>query len=85
MGMMFGLKDGASSIASPIWGYLCDRFNKVKTYIVLTSLAAAVCFALFGPSPVLHIHQSVELLISFGCTSMHYKYTCMFVVTKCLR
>ena len=24
VGVIFGLKDGANSIASPVWGYLCD-------------------------------------------------------------
>ena len=25
VGVIFGLKDGANSIASPVWGYLCDK------------------------------------------------------------
>ncbi len=25
VGLIFGLKDGANSIASPIWGILCDK------------------------------------------------------------
>ena len=25
IGIFFGLRDGANSLASPIWGWLCDR------------------------------------------------------------
>ena len=36
IGVFFGLKDGANSLASPIWGWLCDR-NKtsVKPFLVV--------------------------------------------------
>ncbi|KAF0312294.1 MFS-type transporter SLC18B1 [Amphibalanus amphitrite] len=64
LGMMFGLKDGASSITSPIWGLLCDKFRCVKAYVVVTSLTAAVCFAVFGPLPGVPIHQTLGLLIT---------------------
>jgi hypothetical protein len=25
VGLLFGIKDGANSLSSPIWGYFCDK------------------------------------------------------------
>ncbi|XP_037068578.1 MFS-type transporter SLC18B1-like [Pollicipes pollicipes] len=67
LGLMFGLKDGASSLASPIWGLLCDKFSCIKAYIVATSLTAAACFALFGPLLNLPIHQTLWMVVVSLC------------------
>ena len=52
VGVIFGLKDGANSVASPIWGYLCDKSRKytVKPYIVFNAILVAISFFLLGSS-----------------------------------
>ena len=37
IGVLFGLKDGANCLSTPLWGYLCDkkRDNSVKHYLVV--------------------------------------------------
>ena len=58
VGVLFGLKDGANSIASPVWGYLCDKCRKrtVKPYIIGSATLAATSFFLLGSSNVIGIH-----------------------------
>ncbi|XP_040578684.1 MFS-type transporter SLC18B1 isoform X2 [Lepeophtheirus salmonis] len=48
VGVLFGLKDGANSFASPLWGFLCDRKKKVKPFIVISAILVAVSFLLIG-------------------------------------
>ena len=49
IGLIFGLKDGANSIASPVWGYICDYNKKsVKPYLIGSSVLVAVSFLLLG-------------------------------------
>jgi nitrate/nitrite transporter NarK len=59
VGVLFGLKDGANSIASPIWGHLCDKSRKttVKPYIIMSAALAAASFFLLGSSNVIGIHM----------------------------
>ena len=58
VGLLFGLKDGANSIASPIWGVLCDKSRKssVKPYIITSAVFAGGSFFLLGASNVIGIH-----------------------------
>eukprot|EP00088_Acartia_fossae_P037743 TRINITY_DN389_c0_g1_i1.p1 TRINITY_DN389_c0_g1~~TRINITY_DN389_c0_g1_i1.p1 ORF type:complete len:619 (+),score=106.23 TRINITY_DN389_c0_g1_i1:168-2024(+) len=46
VGLLYGLRDGANSLASPIWGWLCDRKRSVKPYLVISSLLVAISFFL---------------------------------------
>ena len=49
IGLIFGLKDGANSIASPVWGWICDSNKKsVKPYLIGSSVLVAVSFLLLG-------------------------------------
>ena len=49
IGLVFGLKDGANSIASPVWGFICDSAKKsVKPYLIGSSVLVAVSFLLLG-------------------------------------
>ena len=49
IGLVFGLKDGANSIASPVWGFICDSQKKsVKPYLIGSSLLVALSFFLLG-------------------------------------
>ena len=49
IGLLFGLKDGANSIASPFWGWMCDGNKKsVKPYLIVGSILAAASFFLVG-------------------------------------
>ena len=49
IGLIYGLKDGANSIASPVWGYFCDHNKKsVKPYLIASSVFAAGSFMLLG-------------------------------------
>ena len=71
MGVIFGLKDGANSIASPVWGYLCDKSRKrtVKPYIIGSAALAATSFFLLGSSNVIGIHlgHSIYLVTAALC------------------
>merc|ERR1719273_1686324 len=39
VGLLFGIKDGANSIASPFWGYICDKSGKttVKPFVIINA------------------------------------------------
>lgn len=66
IGILFGLKDGANSLASPVWGYLCDNSKKsVKPYLVASSILAALSFLLLGKFDFDKL--SLFFLISFCC------------------
>ena len=71
VGVIFGLKDGANSIASPVWGYLCDKSRKktVKPYIIGSAALAATSFFLLGSSNVIGIHlgHSIYLVTAALC------------------
>jgi len=58
VGLIFGLKDGGNSIASPIWGVLCDRNRQqtVKPFMVVSGAIVAFSFFLLGASNVTGIH-----------------------------
>ena len=49
IGLVFGLKDGANSIASPIWGFVCDNNKKsVKPYLIVSAILVALSFFILG-------------------------------------
>ena len=49
IGLIFGLKDGANSIASPVWGWICDSNKKsVKPYLIGSSVLVTASFLLLG-------------------------------------
>jgi len=64
IGVFFGLKDGANSLASPIWGWLCDR-NKtsVKPFLVVSAALVALSFLLLGASTFMGIDIKLTLPI----------------------
>ncbi|CAL4062187.1 unnamed protein product [Meganyctiphanes norvegica] len=64
VGLLFGLKDGANSLASPFWGYLCDKYYKVKIFIFLGSCLAFTSFILIGPFPGIPLEQSLGIVIA---------------------
>jgi len=70
IGIFFGLRDGANSLASPIWGWLCDR-NKtsVKPFLVVSSLLVAISFFLMGASNTVgvDIKMTLPLLVAALC------------------
>lgn len=70
IGLLFGLKDGANSLASPFWGWLCDRNRKsVKPYIIISAILVGMSFFLMGASSIigLHIELTIPLLITALC------------------
>jgi len=69
IGLLFGLKDGANSIASPIWGWICDRNKSVKPYLIVSSILVAASFFLMGAGRFLgiDIQLSVPLLVAALC------------------
>jgi len=70
IGLLFGLKDGANSIASPFWGWICDRNKKsVKPYLIFSSILVAASFFLFGADKSIGIdlQLSVPLLVVALC------------------
>ena len=56
VGMLFGMKDGANCLSTPLWGYLCDKKNRVssvKHYLVISAILVALSFLLMGAGSVL--------------------------------
>ena len=58
VGLLFGIKDGANSLSSPLWGYLCDKSQttSVKPYIIFSAILVAISFILMGAGNVLDIN-----------------------------
>ena len=55
IGLIFGLKDGANSIASPVWGWICDSNKKsVKPYLIGSSVLVTASFLLLGRFSAAH-------------------------------
>jgi len=64
VGLLFGLKDGANSLASPFWGWLCDKYYKVKIFIFFGSCLAFTSFFLLGPFPGVPLEQTLGIVIA---------------------
>jgi len=70
VGLLFGLKDGANSLASPFWGWICDRNKKsVKPHLVISSILVAASFFLMGGSSTfgLDFQLTIPLLVFALC------------------
>ena len=70
IGIFFGMRDGANSLASPIWGWLCDRFG-INQYDINSScyLFATGCWMIWlrnktSVKPYL-VASSILVAISF--------------------
>jgi len=67
VGLIFGLKDGANSVSSPIWGFICDRAGKksVKPYVIVSAILVGASFFLMGAGSFMGIQvdRSMALLI----------------------
>ncbi|XP_063862221.1 uncharacterized protein LOC135101865 isoform X3 [Scylla paramamosain] len=64
VGLLFGLKDGINSLASPFWGWSCDRRrNYTKHFIFISSILAFTSFFLLGPFPGLPFERTVGTVI----------------------
>merc|ERR1719318_354496 len=67
VGLLYGLRNGANSLASPLWGWISDR-NKtsVKPLLVVSALLVSTSFFLMGASTTIGIHfeLTVPLLVS---------------------
>jgi len=55
VGLLYGLRDGANSLASPVWGFLCDRKVSVKPYLIISALLVALSFFFMKGSDVFGI------------------------------
>jgi len=62
VGIFFGLKDGANSIASPVWGYLCDRKGSVKFCLLISTSLGALSIFLLGPFPGVPIDRDLTVV-----------------------
>jgi len=72
VGLIYGLRDGANSLFSPFWGWLCDRQKKsVKPYLVITCLLVALSYFLMKASEVIgiEIEQNIPLLVFALCVN----------------
>merc|ERR1719273_1233997 len=65
VGLLFGIKDGANSIASPFWGYVCDRSRKttVKPYVIFSAVLVALSFIIMGAHSILGLQFELGLPI----------------------
>jgi len=67
IGLLFGLKDGANSVSSPIWGYICDKGRKttVKPYVIINAILVGASFFLLGAGSCMGIDipRSMPMLI----------------------
>jgi len=62
IGLVFGLKDGANSIASPIWGFVCDNNKKsVKPYLIVSAILVALSFFILGAGDLLGFTVSLTI------------------------
>jgi len=64
VGMLFGMKDGANCLSTPLWGYLCDKKNRessVKHYLVISSLLVGLSFLLMGAGCVVMLDVTMTL------------------------
>ena len=67
IGLVFGLKDGANSIASPVWGFICDSQKKsVKPYLIGSSLLVALSFFLLGKVVFMYYLHTKNIIIPGG-------------------
>jgi Na+/melibiose symporter-like transporter len=57
VGLLFGIKDGANSISSPIWGYVCDknRNTSVKPYMIMSAILVVISFFLMGAGSIVNM------------------------------
>jgi len=71
VGLLYGLKDGSNSLASPVWGFLCDRKKSVKPYLVASCFLVALSFFLMKAFEVLHIpfELNIYLLVLALCVN----------------
>jgi len=70
IGFFFGIKDGANSIASPIWGWICDKNRKsVKPFLVVSSVLVSMSFFLLGAKDLMgfRIQLTLPLLLFALC------------------
>lgn len=70
VGVLFGLKDGANSLASPFWGWMCDRNKKsVKPHLIISAILVAASFFLMGGSSYVGIdfQLTIPLLVCALC------------------
>jgi MFS family permease len=63
VGLLYGLRDGANSLASPVWGWLCDKKRSVKPYLVISSLLVAVSFFLMKAYEQLGIYIDLNIYV----------------------
>lgn len=65
VGLLFGIKDGANSIASPFWGYVCDRSRKttVKPYVIFSACLVSLSFIIMGAHSILGLQFELGLPI----------------------
>ena len=68
LGLLFGLRDGASCVSSPVWGLLCDWTSTggLRVCLVLASLTAAGCFGVFGLADQPSLPAVVTALCLYG-------------------
>lgn len=70
VGFFFGMKDGANSLASLFWGWVCDRNKKsVKPFLIISSFLVSSSFFLLGSSATFgfDIKLTVPLLLAALC------------------
>jgi len=62
VGVIFGLKDGANSFGSPIWGWICDKWKwSVKTVLIVSAGLVAMSFLILGGGIFLGLNIPVTL------------------------
>merc|ERR1719273_1695538 len=63
VGLLFGIKDGANAIASPFWGYICDKSGKttVKPYVIFSAILVASSFVIIGAHSELGLDFELSL------------------------
>lgn len=65
VGLLFGIKDGANSISSPLWGYVCDKSRKttVKPLVIFSACLVGLSFILIGAHSLLGLEFELSLPI----------------------
>eukprot|EP00092_Neocalanus_flemingeri_P041760 GFUD01045483.1.p1 GENE.GFUD01045483.1~~GFUD01045483.1.p1 ORF type:complete len:563 (-),score=82.87 GFUD01045483.1:53-1741(-) len=64
VGLFYGLRSGANSLASPVWGWISDRNRtSVKPFLLVSALLVSSSFFLMGAGTAVGIHLELTIPI----------------------
>uniref|UniRef100_T1JF67 Major facilitator superfamily (MFS) profile domain-containing protein n=1 Tax=Strigamia maritima TaxID=126957 RepID=T1JF67_STRMM len=67
IGIIFGVKDAASGVFTPVWGYLCNKSKVVKPCILICCVLMIISYIILAPFPGLEIDETIYLVCIALC------------------